>query len=477
MSGATLADRLAALTNRPRLVVLMSCESAGRTQADARALAAVGPRLARAGIPAVVAMQGQISMATAGRFVTAFFKALRQDGQIDRAMAVARAAVEGEPDAWMPVLFMRMNTGRLWIRAGLQGGGGSADRFDQWDELIGYINTNRCTPIIGPELNEDLFGSQHEIARRWADLYQYPLADHHRGDLSQVAQYLSDVVSVPHARNEFVRYLKRELKERYGDNVPALHTESHLADVIREVGRWKRDRDRDTRDLPADEQRPDPYQVLAELRCPLYLTANPDALLADALREHLGEKPGDKLVHERGFDRELKNKMPDPLFETEGYKPRPERPLVYHLFGRYEIDPDDDTYDLQKLVLTQDDYFQHLTAIGHNWEAVPTVVRRALSKSALVFIGFRLHDWNFRVLLQSLVWRGWTMDNTYRHVAVQIDPGEGQFQNPDMARRYLRRIIQIPKELSIYWGDTASFLRDLRARIPARRPALLASSV
>ena len=50
-------------------------------------------------------MQGSISMPTVAGFMPVFFQELRKDGQIDRAMAVARSAVAQRPDSWsMPVL-------------------------------------------------------------------------------------------------------------------------------------------------------------------------------------------------------------------------------------------------------------------------------------------------------------------------------------------------------------------------------------
>ena len=484
VSGSVLADRLAALANRPRLVMLLSCESAGRVAGsvgkDGGALAAVGPRLARAGIPAVVAMQGQVSMDTVGRFVPAFFRSLRADGQIDKAMADARAAVQDDPDAraagrdnpdaWMPVLFMRLNTGRLWARPGLQGADGAAG-FPAWDALLNYIAEEKCTPIVGPEVTEDLFGSPREIARRWADLYRYPLADYHRGDLPQVAQYLADIVSPPYARIELMNHLRRELAERYGKDVPGLKPDRELGEWLADVGRWKRARDREGRADP----RPDAHEVLAELRCPLYLTTNPDGLLADALRE----QPGVARVHERAFDRNQKKRVDDSLFAEgpDAYWPRSDQPLVYHLFGMYQKDPRTRKYDLRSLVLSQDDYFQYLTAMGQNGEAVPTPVRMALSDSALLFVGFHLHDWNFRVLLQSLEGREWTVGNTYSHVAVQVNPADGEFQDPEMARRYLQKAGKINNNnLSIYWGSTASFLRELRDRLKAREPAPVGSA-
>src|SRR5262249_30054844 len=95
VSGRALVDRLVELRRPPRLVCLASCQSAGpggeAQVGEGGVLAALGPGLAEAGIPAVVAMQGNISMATVERFMPMFFRELRRDGQIDRAMAAARA--------------------------------------------------------------------------------------------------------------------------------------------------------------------------------------------------------------------------------------------------------------------------------------------------------------------------------------------------------------------------------------------------
>ena len=97
VAASELIQRMRELRNVPALVVLASCQSAGggddaRTS-DAGALAALGPGLAEAGIPAVLAMQGDVTIATMAKFMPVFFRELQRDGQIDRAVAAARGAV------------------------------------------------------------------------------------------------------------------------------------------------------------------------------------------------------------------------------------------------------------------------------------------------------------------------------------------------------------------------------------------------
>ena len=116
-----LIAELSQMAQLPRLVVLASCQSAGqgkeRISPDTRALMALGPRLAEIGVPAVVAMQGNVTMATVEQFMPVFFEELQRDGQIDRAMAAARRAVRNRWDWWVPVLFTRLESGRLFASA------------------------------------------------------------------------------------------------------------------------------------------------------------------------------------------------------------------------------------------------------------------------------------------------------------------------------------------------------------------------
>ena len=66
IKGEELAARIGELRHVPRLVVLASCQSAGNGSAmeGTTVQASLAGRLADAGVPAVIAMQGQVSMAT-----------------------------------------------------------------------------------------------------------------------------------------------------------------------------------------------------------------------------------------------------------------------------------------------------------------------------------------------------------------------------------------------------------------------------
>jgi hypothetical protein len=110
--GDRLVASLRDMVAQPSLIVLASCQSAGTGASslvgDNGELAALGPRLMDAGVPAVIAMQGNVSENTVRCFMPVLFEHLSRHGQIDRAMAVARGAVREQRDWWIPVLFMRL---------------------------------------------------------------------------------------------------------------------------------------------------------------------------------------------------------------------------------------------------------------------------------------------------------------------------------------------------------------------------------
>lgn len=115
VDGAELALRIGELRRRPLLAVLVCCQSAGRGAEEVAM--ALGPRLVEAGVPAVVAMQDNLSMEAAAAFTPALFKALKADGRIDRAVTEAQAAVRDRHDWCVPVLFTRLREGKIWGKA------------------------------------------------------------------------------------------------------------------------------------------------------------------------------------------------------------------------------------------------------------------------------------------------------------------------------------------------------------------------
>lgn len=440
--GADFIDALRDLQRPPRLVVLASCQSAGpgeeASSDDRGTLAALGPRMAEAGVPAVLAMQGRISMQTIERFVPVFFEELNRDGRIDRAMTQARRAVADRPDWWVPVLFTRLKSGRFWYTPGF-----TEERdFTRWYGLCNDIREGRCTPVLGPGMTDAFIGSRQEIARGWASRYHFPMAQHHSEDLPHVAQYLTVEQGPNLPRDEWRRYVTEELLKRHGEHLPDKARDATLEELISTVGAYRRSIDR-----------AEPHAVLARMPFKIFITTDPTSLLTDALNDE-GRDPQVELC--RWNEEEI---WPPSVFEDHDYKPTIQHPLVFHLYGRVDLP--------STMVITEDDYFDYLIGVTRDKALMPAVVRRAFTDSALLFLGFRLDEWDFRILFRSIInQEGLWRNRRYPHVAVQIDPEEGRTIEPERARRYLRNYFSEMGRIrvSIYWGSAEDFMRDLDAR-------------
>jgi hypothetical protein len=445
VDGRKLAERLLGLDRRPTVVLLCSCQSASngneRWSDDKGELAALGPRLASAGVSAVVAMQGDVSMETAAMFTPAFFEALADDGVVDRAMAVARRRVAGREDWWVPVLYSRLRSGRTYYRPEF------AERADEtWEMLRVQMDRGNFTPVLGPGLADSILSSRQELARSFVERWQMPLARHSQGDLAQVAQYLR-VRSAPGVvRSQLIEFLAKEMATRRdaasGPDDPYWQLEldeQQPERAILEVGRRLREHD------PGD-----PYRIVASLPAKVFVTTAWTDLLQDALRN--ADPPRDPVTkvfrwRDRGFA--------DPDDEDLPEEPTRERPLVYHLFGRFE--------DPASLVLTEEDYFAWFSAWHSRRKNIPPVVPRSLLETSLLFVGFRLDTWDFRVIFQAIKsFGGRELLKENVHVGVQLSP-ENDLIEPEAAQEYLESYFGNDK-VSIYWGDARRFLEELSQR-------------
>ena len=454
VSGGVLAERLHSLTARPILVVLASCQSADSRAAGS--LTALGPRLVDIGIPAVLAMQANISPGTVEKLMPLFFAELQRHGQIDQALAIARGAVRERQDYWAPALFTRLEDGYIWNQPGFRGEHGEQVEFKKWPSLLRDIQDGRCTPILGPGLYEPLLGSTRQIAQHWAEEHGYPMAPCDRDSLPQVAQYLTVSVGSAYPYRNLEEVIRRQILQRFNQALPANYQGENfpLDELITQVGAMQR------------LQRPeDPYRVLAELPLPIYLTATPDNLLYAALKEASGSKDGLKKAPQTALCRwnDYTERTRSIYTSEPGYFPDPDHPLLYYFFGRLgEID---------SIVLTEDDYFDFLIGVTYNQQQLPSDLRRALTDTSLLFLGFQMDDWSFRVLLRYIrsLQGGRRRDRDERvHVAVQIEPEAGRIQDPLGAYDYLRDYFSKTSEISVYWGSAQDFIRELKERWGSR---------
>ncbi|MFJ1260381.1 CHAT domain-containing protein [Cupriavidus sp. CuC1] len=453
VTGEEFAARIGAHERTPSLIVLCSCQSAGVGTPARDSLTALGPMLAKEGVPAVLAMQGKLSMATAGQFMPAFFKQLANHGEVDRAVAAARAQLMNHPDWWMPVVFTRLDSARIWYPPGF---GSSEDSLDPWDSIVSNLKAGACTPILGPTMNESLFGSRRELASLWGETYRYPMSGRDIEDLPQVAQYLAVTRQGAYPRRELYKNVYRRILDKYPADVPEALRDldemgviEKLGSLVSEVGRKIRSRD------PVD-----PHTVLASYKLPVYVTTDPSDLLVDALKEQ-GVAPRVRLLRWNDAAERCDDQYVGDAPAAAPAKATREWPIVVKLFG--------DLSEPASLVITEDQFFDYLTKAASTKDTVPPAVRFRLSDSALLFVGFQADSWDFRVLFRSLLQlEGKDLRADYEHFSVQIDPNS--ILDPGSARRYIEKYLQAKAKLRLYWGDVPTFISELRARTQGMHP-------
>jgi len=286
----------------------------------------------------------------------------------------------------------------------------------EWGILLRRVSTGRCVPFVGAGACHGALPLGGDIAREWAKEYHYPFTDD--SDLVRVAQYLAV---------EFDPCTPKELiLERF---VRAESPDFHSPD--------------------------EPHAVLAELPLPIYLTTNYDDFMVQALKGKYREPRRDYCRWN-----ELTRMQPT-VFEREpNYRPTPANPLVFHLHGH--TDPN-------SLVLTEDDYLSFLASLQEP-NLLPEPVRIALaSATSLIFLGYRLADWNIRVLLQGLRRLSQGLSNRDNLSVMVLLPPEGadaecqrKLQQDYMDKYYAAA------SLKVYWGTARDFCGELAARWKAQ---------
>jgi hypothetical protein len=274
---------------------------------------------------------------------------------------------------------------------------------EDWELLLDRINDGLCTPFLGAGASVGTLPLGAEIARDWADEFGYPLDDPH--DLARVAQFLG---------------VRRD----------PMFPKLHLSRLLQGRG------------PPDFAQEDEPHAVVAGLPLPVYVTTNYDSFMVRAL-EQRRKDPRQEICRWNSVTKSL----PGVLSDDPGFVPTPANPLVYHLHGHFG--------QPQSLVLTEDDYLDFLVAVSRDENLLPHQIQRALAGSSLLFIGYRLADWDFRVLHRGLVMAG---EPSLRYLSVTV-----QLPHKDVAREYLDKYFS-KLDVHVYWGTAHEFAAELRRR-------------
>ncbi|MBK7956344.1 MAG: SIR2 family protein [Candidatus Accumulibacter sp.] len=427
---------LDAMERPPRLLIVVPEQPDGPVDALCwRWFLHLAHQVVEGGVLGVLTLQGALDEASWRAFLAPFFGGLIEHGLADQAARSARGAIAAAPNPWAPALVSRMRSARLWYEPHLMN---ETRREETWQLLIKRIAEDRCTPIVGPGVDYRVARFRQDISLQWADRYQYPLARHEQVSLAQVAQYVAATRGDAQMENDFIDDVRGFALRRYGHLLDGEERKQPLVRLLSVIAEKAMLKEPD-----------DSHVLLAGLPFSAYVTANFNNFLAEALRR--SQRPPQELVFNADVSAE------------EVSLPSPEHPLVYHLFGRLD--------DVESLVLTEDDYFDFLIDFWREHERIPAAVRRALASSSLLFLGFNLHQWDFRVLFRSLLKEQSSQRRRKQlHIAVQVDPDDDQITNPDRAREYLEAYFEdfADSDVNIYWGSSEDFLCELQRRWQAR---------
>ncbi len=173
----------------------------------------------------------------------------------------------------------------------------------------------------------------------------------------------------------------------------------------------------------------------------MYVTTNYDEFMITALRER-NKKPVQIMC---AWNEEMRGYRSS--FEKEPeHVPSVERPAVFHFHGCFR--------QPESMVLTEDDYVDFLIEISKNEKLLPPVIRASFTGASLLFIGYSIADWNFRVIFRSLV--EYMRKSLKRaHIAVQLpplalemsmqSPGDGVEDRKERVQKIFIRLFQFTR--------------------------------
>lgn len=333
---------------------------------------------------------------------------------------------------------------------------------DLWQHIKQRIMAREVLPIISNSMLDSLVfplnpgddsggiqSADELLAELLAEKLDYPFSDRTR--LSRVAQYAAyKGFDVGTAKQKYLTFLKETLL------LFAELTDPQIVEKLRphiEEPDWTFTKLATELDYPqAPEGKSNPLDLLARIPLPVYVTTSCYGFMERAL-ELADRKP---VTHVCFWDGQTPNEAshfyPDPDF-----KPDPMTPVVYHLFG-YEEAP-------SSLLVSEDDYLDFLKSIARGptntaQPIIPSYLRDHLSNSSLIMLGYRLPDWDFRVLFRGVI-PLYVETQRYKSLAIQLEPSQQNgIANATLAEDYLKAYFD-KANFAVVWRDVFSFVGEL----------------
>jgi hypothetical protein len=307
--------------------------------------------------------------------------------------------------------------------------------------IVERLRSGKAVPILSSTLvNDRLLGGEEALVQAYADFYKYPLAERNLAEITQYRGITDERIRDPlMLREEYLTFAKSrlfDLAEKSGlsaerrAEVDAEFDTLLLDEMSQRLGY-----------PPSQDDQSNPFLLLAALKLPIYLTTSYHSLLEDALQRN-GCQPQSDYCR---WNQKLVN---EPSVLRKGFEPSVTQPLVYHLHG-WETMP-------ESLVLTEDDHYRFLMACaqdaGKSTDPVHDRVRRELSLSSLLLLGYSLRSVEFRSLFWGLIVT--RSDKKASVVSIHLKP------NP-VEQQYLEKYLQKDHNFEVSWGDVGAYLQKL----------------
>ena len=334
--------------------------------------------------------------------------------------------------------------------------------MNSWDDILPRISKGIVIPIIsnsfrieqifreGNEetaVDEERLSINEQLTAEWANWIRYPM--HDKQNLARVAQYfLVEEKDNPHARTKYLEFLKSFLltlastEPEHADLAERLKTqiqEQRFSEIVHQL---------DYPRFPKNVE--DSLRLLARLPLPIYITTSQSDFLERAL-EAEGKKPRTQICFWSG---EISSASPEHQTDPE-FTPTVTNPLVYHLYGLEDYP--------QSLVMSEDDYINFLIAMVEDTNTlnpvIPLSLRRALGESHLILLGYRLSDWDFRVLFRFIL-KFRRDEFSPRGMVIQLIKDEKRIDNEEKSLEYLSRYFD-RRKFDIEWNNAEIFIQKL----------------
>ena len=336
----------------------------------------------------------------------------------------------------------------------------TSSQTDFWSDIKPHVSQGIVIPIVsnafhieqifreeGSHDNDDGLPTDEALTTEWANWIKYPMQDKH--NLARVAQYyLVEQKDSPHARTKYLEFLKTCLLAIASDDQDYADLAGSLESQTRELSFSEIAYQLDYPRVPDSSE--NPLRLLARFPLPIYITTGQNDFLERAL-EAEGKKPRTQICFWSG---EISSASAEHKTDPD-FTPSVTNPLVYHLYGLEDYP--------QTLVMSEDDYINFLIAMVEDTNTlnpvVPLSLRRALGESHILLLGYRLQDWDFRVLFRFI--QKFRRDQfSPRGLVIQLNKNKKQFEDTDRCLDYLGRYFDKNK-FDIQWNSAESFIQKL----------------